>query len=247
METWVQLPTWWVRDLTEDSFLKKMNWSSPGKNSHNTAALMVLLAIASNVSHRETGRNPVIGSVELSFSDLSEITSLSRKLVSEGLKKLVDAGLIEKNKDRRVNRYKLQINESNLGWGKLPAKKLYDSRNESIKAFKHFKLRSKIEMNALKIYFLVVALRDSNLNHSMMTYDTITKYTGVRRSDINGAISFLTSCELVRVIRVESDNNEYSIVNSYRLIGIEAYRHAGTIGKADTDEKFIGINSDRKN
>jgi DNA-binding transcriptional regulator GbsR (MarR family) len=235
METWVQLPLWWVSDSEDSSFLKKLNWNNPGANSHNTAALMVLLAIATNTSHRQTHKNPIIGSVDLSFTDLTNITLLSRKLISEGLKKLIESGLIKKSKARKVNQYTLLRTSSSEGWGKLPAKKLYESNLESIKAFKHFKMRSKVELNALKIYFLIVALRGNETNYSQMTYDTITRRTGVRRADINGAISLLVSSELIRVIKLESMKNKYATVNAYRLIGIDSYKHEGTSGKIDID------------
>lgn len=233
METWIQLPLWWVLENDGTSFLKTLNWANAGANSHNTAALMVLLAIASNTSHRETRKNPAIGSTDLSFSDLTNITSLSRKLVSEGLKKLVSAGIIEKSKVKKTNQYTLCRSPDHKGWGKLPAKKLYDKKVESIQAFKHFKLRSKVELNALKIYYLIVALRNNESNHSQMTYDTITKHTGVRRVDINPAISLLVSSELIRVIKLESEINKYAVVNAYRLVGIDSYKHEGTTGKAD--------------
>ena len=232
METWVRLPTKWILNEEENSYLKSMRWNSKGANSHNTASLMVLLAIASNTSHRETRRNPQVGKVELSFTDLTNITSISRKLVSEGLKKLISAGLIEKNTLKKVNQYTL-CGDLQSGWGKLPAKKLYDQRVESIKAFKNFKLRSKVELNALKLYFLIVALRDNEANSSLMTYETITKYTAILRNDINPAISLLVSSEMVRVDKIESTKFEKAVVNSYRLVGINPYNHAGTSGKSD--------------
>ena len=231
METWIRLPTKWVLNEEEDSYLKSLKWGTKGTNSHNTASLMVLLAIASNTSHRATLRNPQVGKVDLSFTDLTNITSISRKLVSEGLKKLISAGLIEKNTLKKVNQYTL-CGDLESGWGKLPAKKLYDQKLESIKAFKKFTLRNKVELNALKLYFLIVALRNNESNRSLMTYETITKYTAILRNDINFAISFLVSSELIQVEKIESTKFEKAVVNAYRLVGIEPYKHAGTSGKS---------------
>lgn len=232
METWVRLPTKWILNTEEDSFLKNLRWTTDGPNSHNTASLMVLLAIASNTSHRETRKNPKIGKVDLSYTDLTDITSISRKLVSEGLKKLINAGLVEKDSSNKVNQYSLCDFSGSEGWGKLPAKKLYNERIESIKAFKNFTLRNKVELNALKLYFLIVALRDNDSNHSLMTYKTIRKYTGIPQNDINAAISLLISSELIRVTKIESKNYKDAVVNAYRLVGINPYKHAGTSGKS---------------
>lgn len=230
MESWVKLDTSWVRD-EKNSYLKSLKWDVGGENSYNTASLMVLVAIATNTSFRRTYRNPEIGKVALSYTDLTTITSLSRKLVSEGLKKLISAGLIEKTTEKKMNRYAIPKVSNETGWGKLPASAIYDDRLERIKAFRYFKLRKKIELNALKLYFLIVAQRDSASNSAKMTYETIMKYTGIHRSEINPAISLLVSTELIRVIKVESEGNKRYLANTYRLVGIDSYKHEGSMQK----------------
>ncbi len=234
METWIKLPSKWILDEEDSSYLRTLKWSGSDK-SYNTASLMVLLAIASNISHRKTFRNPVIGQTELSYTDLMTITSLSRAIVAGALEKLINSGLIKKITENKTNQYIICNFGEDQGWAKLPARKLYSSNLESITAFKNFKLRSKVELNALKIYFLSVGLRNRQTNHAQMKYSTITKYTAVHQNDINPAVSLLVSSELIRVIRVESTQHEKAVSNAYRLVGLESYNHAGTSGKIDPD------------
>lgn len=231
METWVRLPTRWILD-EDNSFLKSLKWDAGERNSYNTASLMVLVAIATNTSYRRTRKNPEIGTVELSYTDLTTITTLSRKLVSESIKKLTTAGLIEKSTKKKVNRYTLCNLSNELGWGKLPAKRIYEENLEKIKAFKYFTLRKKAELNALKLYFLIISLRDNDSNMSHMTYETIMKYTGIHRGEISSAISLLASNDLIKVIKVESQGDSSYLANAYRLVGIDPYNHEGSLKKS---------------
>ena len=127
METWIKFPTKWILNEGDASFLKGLKWVGIDK-SHNTASLMVLLAIASNISHRKTFKNPEIGTTELSYTDLMNITSLSRAIISGALGKLINGGLIKKITSGKVNQYVLCNFGEDFGWAKLPAKKLYDKK-----------------------------------------------------------------------------------------------------------------------
>lgn len=231
MNKWIKLPTNWVLN-TDNSILKKLKWSGEDK-AHNTAALMVYMAIAHNVNETPTLNRPDIGIAELSFTNLTDITSLSRASVAGAINKLIEIGLIEKYNNKKINRYRLVSFGEYSGWGKLPAKKLYDKNMERINGFKNFKLRSKIELNSMKIYYLIIALRNNNNNHSQMSYSKITEYTGIVQNDINPAISLLVTNELIRVLHIESDRHEKAISNAYRLVGLDPYNHAGTKAKQD--------------
>lgn len=246
METWIKLPAKWILNEEDTSYLKGLRWKGSDK-AQNTASLMVLLAIASNVSHRQTYKNPEIGKTQLSYTDLMSITLLSRGIVAGAIQKLISSGLIEKITDGKVNQYIICNFGEDSGWAKLPAKKLYDTKIEIIKAFKHFKLRSRVELNALKIYFLTVALRNRDTNHAQMTYATITKYTAINQNDISPAISLLVSSELIRVLQIESAHHEKAVSNAYRLVGLDTYNHAGTKGKFDPDALTLEAVSEIKN
>ena len=104
-------------------------------------------------------------------------------------------------------------------------------------AFSEFKLRSEIELVALKLYFLFVARRTAATNLAVITYDKITAYTGVERDKIKPAPSLLASLSLVYVehVKIRETNNPYGLANAYRLAGLDSYRHMGTTGRGLND------------
>jgi hypothetical protein len=233
MKQWIKIPTKWVID-TDKAILKKMKWVGINK-AHNTAALMVYIAIAHSINDIPARGRENIGEAILSYTELVDITSLSRALVVGAINVLINENLITKSTSGKVNRYAIVGYEEMYGWGKLPAKKLYGSGLEKITAFKNFHLRKKVELDAMKIYFLALALRNNQTNYAQMTYEKITEYTGIHRNDISSATSFLVASELIRINQIESKNNENQFINIYRLVGLDSYNHVGTKGKKDPE------------
>jgi hypothetical protein len=98
-------------------------------------------------------------------------------------------------------------------------------------AFKEFKLRRVVELDALKLFFLFVARRDQRTNFANIGYEKIVEYAGVKRDRIESAISFLASLSLVYVEHVPSKANLYGVSNAYRIVGIDPTVHMGTRGR----------------
>jgi hypothetical protein len=115
------------------------------------------------------------------------------------------------------------------GWGKLPAKGLYSGK--SIGAFREFHLRKYVELNAMKLYLLVVARRDNKTNLAHMTYDQIEEKSGIDPSHIRSAIGLLATAGLMHIKRVPSSSSEFGVANAYRLTYLDSYRHMGTSGR----------------
>jgi hypothetical protein len=118
--------------------------------------------------------------------------------------------------------------------GKLPARGLYDG--DRIAAFDHFHLRRDTELNALKLYFSFVAMRNNALNAARFGYDKMREYTGIRQNKITAAVSFLTSLGLVYVETGSSSPGERPTAHAYRLVDLDPYRHAGTTRRGDAGE-----------
>lgn len=110
-------------------------------------------------------------------------------------------------------------------------------------AFKEFKLRKQVELNALKIYFLIAALRDNQENVARVSYKKISEYTGVSEGSIRSALTFLVHCQLIHIdndplkekVSEERKLQDYSAyedvtrsLNIYRLVHVEPYIHRGT-------------------
>lgn len=215
MQKWVRLPSGWI----EDGGLKAFQWSEGG--SDNTAALMALVAIA-HCADQATGL------ARLTYDDLCAATDISRAKLAKGLALLEDRKIVGRWQDGR-SWFRLAGYDLTRGWCMLPASPLYTG--QVIEAFRHFRLRNKAELNAIRLYLLFASRRGRDTNLANISLDKITEYTGIRRHDLKPATSLLASLSLAYTERVPSNTNEFGVANAYRLAGLEPRMHMGTIGR----------------
>lgn len=215
MKEWVRLPTKWI----QSGGLRSFHWDA-NRGSDNIASLMALLAIAHHVDDES-------GVARLTYTDLAICTNLSRAKLSGGLSVLEENNIIDREPHGRST-YRL-VYYGRAPWGKLPARRLY--QHGRIAALSDFYLRKPVELNALKLFFLVVERRNNNTNFANISYEKIQEYSGIQRHHIKSAISFLAANGLLYVEHVPSEVSNYGISNAYRLPYIDPYAHMGTIGR----------------
>lgn len=214
-ESWVKMPTQWIADHG----LKEFKWHSTDK-ANFIAALMLYIVLVQRNDH---------GRTSLSYSQLSDITNLSREKVSQGLTVLISHRLIEKITDKRTNTYSIN-NYDASPWAKLPFRKLYNT-NDEVTAFKDFYLRRKAELNALKLYLLLITFRDNTRNATIIGYEKINEYTGISSNDIKASISHLINNGLIYVESEISQVFNTRNMNVYRITHIDSKYHRGTQSK----------------
>jgi hypothetical protein len=217
MRKWVRLPSNWIRRKE----LRELRWERDGRGSDNTAALMTLIAIAHHANAKD-------GITRLTYDALCSMTGLSRAKLSNGLDVLERIKVVERTPEGRSS-YKLSNFNLNGGWAMLPAKSMYSSGK--IIAFNDFHLRNATELNALKLFFLFVSQRGTDTNMANIGYDKIEDYTAIDRSKIKAAISRLAVIPLVYVEQIPSKRNELGFANAYRIVGLNPYKHMGTMGR----------------
>jgi hypothetical protein len=220
MRSWVRLPSGWINEMR----LKELRWAS-GDGSSNVAALMVLTVIAQNADETD-------GVAQLTYDQFQTATGLSRAKISEGIEVLCSLKIIVRSKTRR-SIYKLRGYRpaAEGGWAKFPGSKMYNASG-NIVAFDDFKLRSRAELEALKLFFLFVARRDIATNRATISYPKIYEYTGVEPLRIKAALSILATHSLVYVEQRPSTTNANGVSNSYRVAGIDPRNHAGTSSRS---------------
>lgn len=216
---WVRLPTAWIAE----GGLKAFSWRK-GAGSFETAALMTLIALAHRTD-QETGI------AEATYDDLTAALGISRTSVSEGLDILAKRGQIGRTVAGRSS-FKLEGFDRSEGWAILPAKHLY--RNDEILAFRDFHLRKLAELDALKLYLLIVAGRDRLKNRAFLSYDKMEEKAGVPTNRIKAALSLLVVNHLVYV--EQNAREDVGVIQSYRLPQIETRLHGGTVGRQDVTE-----------
>lgn len=223
------MPSYWLRDEQQPS-LPEMKWVGTQK-SDQIAALMIYVVLVHNASDKPSAGNPEVGISRLTYTEIGEITGLSRAKISGGLKILLELQVISSIGLGRNNVYKIVNFEAHGGWAKLPAKGLYSKDYRKIEAFHKLHLRSKNELNALKLYLTIVALRNNATNYAQVGYEKLAGYTGVHRNEIKSALSLLINLELIQVDSATSETNQFATVNMYRLCHLEPYKHKGTTAR----------------
>jgi hypothetical protein len=216
---WVRLPSNWINE----GGLKSLSWKSGGTGADHIAALMALTVIA----HAADSDS---GVARITYDHFCQATFLSRAKVSKGLDALERIEVIEREPGGARSTYKLANYNAAGGWAKFPSKSMYYSGR--IAAFTDFQLRRVAELDALKLFFLMVARRDRQMNIASIGYEKIEEYTNIRRIRIKTAISFLASRSLVHVERLPSTVSPEGVSNAYRIVGVEPYKHMGTQGRA---------------
>lgn len=216
---WVRLPSTWINEHGLGSF----KWDHGGAGADQIAALMLLTVIAHNADQ-------AVGRARITYEDFCARTELSRAKVSKGLAVLERQGLIGRPEETGQSIFQMANYDSGRGWAKFPARSMY-SGEERIRAFVEFRLRKVVELDALKLLFLMVARRDNKTNLANISYPKIEEYTGILNVRIKTAISFLASHSLLYVEHIPRLNSEQGVANAYRIGGIEPFNHMGTRGR----------------
>jgi hypothetical protein len=220
MHRWVRLPSNWINQ----GGLKELRWGREGSGSDNIAALMALIAILHHADQQD-------GIAKLTYEDLYEATGLSRAKISSGLDVLEERLKVVQRMPLGRSTFKLLDFGPGIPWAKFPARGMYCGRR--IEGFKDFSLRKISELNALKLLLLIAARRGENTNAANISYEKIEAYAGIERPKIKTAISTLVAIPLIYVEQIPTDLHETGVANAYRIIGIDSYKHMGTIGRRD--------------
>jgi len=237
MKDWVKMPSRWILNK-ETPPLSCFKWKGDNKAAH-ISAIMLYITINHYANSEHTRELTEIGCAKLSYTELMNITDVSRAKIAEGLNILISMKLIEKIGINKTNIYKISNYKPDGGWAKLPAKSLYDKSMNHIIAFKQFKLRSKNELNALKLFLLLIALRNDDTNYANASYNTINLYTGISKNDIRSAISLLININFINVDKSNSDLKPDQTINLYRITGIDRYKHGGTISQEKLEDILL--------
>ena len=224
---WVRLPSKWILDYG----LSSLPWKNGGEGADRIAALMALTVIAHSADEDT-------GVARVTYDQFCEATYLSRAKVSNGLDVLQHLKVIKREHGDARSTFKLANYDPNAGWAKFPSKSMYAS--STVAAFKEFRLRRYAELDALKLFFLLVAMRNNRANVALIGYDKIEPYTGIPRPRIKTAISFLASLSLIYVEHLRSRERQHGTANAYRVVGISPYNHMGTRGRTVEDAAFEG-------
>lgn len=231
MKDWVKMPSRWLIYPDGQSPLTHLKWSGDQK-SDRIAALMIYIVLVQHANDSITAEFSELGLCRLTYERLSNITGLSKAKISGGIQVLKELDIVAVLLSGRSNIYKVVDFGHHNGWAKLPCKGMYSKDLQRIPVFHEFKLRSKVELNALKLYLVILSLRSNSTNYANIGYEKIRLYSGIAQNDIRSAVSLLISQGWVHVDQRPSAHNAFSTSNMYRPCHIDTRRHKGTTARA---------------
>ncbi|HHL7722061.1 TPA: hypothetical protein ACQ8ME_004643 [Escherichia coli] len=187
---WKKMPSLWIgHRLTEFNGLE---------TSQAIAAIKIYIAFC--LFGKE--RDDKIRVVELTFTEISEITSISRALVNKGLKLLYAKGLIKNlSLTKRKKIYTVDV-DGNIedGWCKLPMAGVV-SEGRMITAFQSMHNRYHFELVALQLYLYLLYARDNFQEYVLARKQTLCNKLACRHADLNKAITYLIHIGLLKGIK----------------------------------------------
>lgn len=214
---WAPMYSWWVFD----GVMTKFTWRNDqvGRRSAKVAALMIYIALTIFSLESKGSRK-----VRITYNKLSELTGISRELIREGTLVLESFQLIQVERVGRNNEYTLLNNKDGGGWCKIPVRKIMDEDGTSIMPFSSLKMRTKVELHALKIFIYLAAIRDNNYEYSMASYEKIKQNVGMSENDITKALTLLVLIGLIARIEKDKDSDsKKSLPNKYYITGYKGF------------------------
>lgn len=239
VKAWCRAPSESVTDA-----LLLLRWPRRGERSAaaETAALMVYIALIlmSDMESEEvpTRAIPSLGLpagtmtqtlqiARASYDALQQATGLSRTSIAAGITRLIELQMIQALGSHQKRHYLIVEKGNAARWFKLPCMPIV--RNQAIFPFASFTLRSRHELNALKLYLYLAARRSNHLQYTAVTYEKIFERTGISEREIRKASSLLVTSGLMRGVEREVDTarkvygaNHYYLTGSDKLPGYES-------------------------
>lgn len=221
---WVKMPTQWI---SEGVLLEHF---SSNNVSTEIAALKVYICLC--LCSKIVTKNYYCSFLKIesykdqfearmTYDQIMDSASLSRTLVSRGLKKLKDSGLIECEGTTRKKIYLLK-GATNRGWCKLPRKNLI-KKNDIVSAFTAFTQRYEFERDALKLFVYLLSIRSNSKRHVDVSRGSIYEKTGIKIDAIDGALGLLRSVGLLEKVESKGYLKRYKGNTSHEFQKLHRY------------------------
>ena len=249
---WAKMPNRWAMS----GGLKKFGEvDSQGKVdtiaiNASLASLKVYLAICTRADYHS-------GIVKTTYPELCALVGHSRNVVARSLRVLEEGGHIRRDtaQPRGGSRIYVERWMEDKGFAKIPKSWLYQGRGskddrasnppeETLIKLKAFTFGKRLSLQALKIYVLLLAMRNRDFPNgdglTLITYDKISEYTGVKRHSVSLAINLLMEMNMISFRSGDpntSDFLDFDRTNRYLIKGFNLrYREQSAAKTSGTSE-----------
>ena len=196
-ERWSFMPRSWV-DLHR---LKAIRIENTETNGVVIAALKLYLALVMLADDKKQEMLWGEGRLAVTFDKLMESLNISRPMVSQAKKLLIEHNAICATKNKPTI-YTLE-GYSKKSFVKLPKATLYNGKLNSIQIYKlaHFPVRGQAAKNALAIYILFLTVIQRGTNIAYIHYETISERLEMFSNKIRPALDLLISHGFISILR----------------------------------------------
>lgn len=208
------------------------------KNSGESIAVLKTILVIAIFSDYESRKSIV------SFSELEEVTGLSRPMVTKSISWLEEKGWITvARKKGACNSYSL-VDFNNeyeqKGWTKIPYQQVYD-------CLRDLPNKGKKALTAIKNYILILFQRDKNVDFSRLSHKKLVEFGNSLESLIKGGNDLLLTANLIGYARyVNRDGNLITSHNLYHIKGLYFGKRGQNQQYADhIDYMYLNYESDR--
>ncbi len=161
---------------------------------------MLTLAVRLNTAGRaalKAGAKVRPDTVSVTWDELQKVTGYARATVGKAILLLESWGVIEKSTVGRKNIYRL-VGVHKPGDFCLMPVAWIEKGGDPVSRFKNLPA-TLVGLNALKLYFALLAVRSTKIGTASLSYNGITRWTGIRREDIRKAWGYLDGQQLASV------------------------------------------------
>lgn len=201
---WSSFPRGWVRGTL------KAFTAAGGQAGLNMAALRVYLALALKSDFKTKFAS-------ISWTDLEELTGLSRPTISRGIRRAAEFGLIKVDDSGHRHGYTL-LGSTPAEGGVIPFARIPTVRLKAVLA--RLPARGRQALNCLKIYIALVTVRPRNTITVSMSHKKLVEWTGMQPREVRAAIDVLINHNLVHLGRTEFMSTAGHPYNEYFLLGL---------------------------
>ncbi|MDI9733625.1 hypothetical protein QM259_15270 [Acinetobacter baumannii] len=209
---------WWV---DAPFFKEKLRFSKTGEG---IAVLKTMIAITLEADFQDR-------LAKISFSELENLTGLSRPMVNRAIKILTDEKLIAVHSSARgkSNIYQiLDFPNTNLpeiktdeivlrartkGWSKLP----YQPVSKNLRFLPN---KGAIALGALKNYLVMLKYRDNNADYSRISHDKFIAKCGIQANKIKSSNDLLINHNFIGLAKYIQNGYLKTSANMYYIKGI---------------------------
>jgi DNA-binding transcriptional ArsR family regulator len=229
---WARLPNQWMAD----DGLKFFRGGS--EQGTSMAALKVLVAILVHAENNSVAKaGPFQGSAAMSYTELCNLTGLSRGKVSSGIKKLKAGDFVSVAREGQGgrNRFFLAHYGANDRYAPLPVKKMWAGGmpNGELKFLRGLSGKNQSEFLALKLYLLLCGNRDKRTGAAKISFEGIFRRSGIPEARIRSALSVLYDHGLVRRLEQKQPGiDKRNPPNEYFIRGLDQPRTGGELDSA---------------